>query len=424
MLRSLIITLAIFWSTQAAAFCGFYVAREDGELYNEASKVVFVRDGNRSRITMASDYTGPTSEFAMIVPTPTVLRENQIRTVDPATVAHLENYTAPRLVEYFDYDPCQAVSPILEAPVMMIEESSNAPATPPRGARALGVRIEAEYSVGDYDIVILSAQQSDGLATYLRQENYQIPDGAENVLADYIAMDMKFFVARVNLDRHAASEAQELRPLQISFRSRNFMLPLQLGKINSTGTQDLLMLMLTREGRVEAENYDNARIPSNVSVPTFVRDIFPQFYRDMFAKAALPNTVMTEYAWDMGWCDPCADDPLDLFELRELGAVWVKSAKENPSEDVFVTRLHIQYDKDDFPRDLLFRVTDDSENFQGRYIMNVPYDGDLTCEGGAEYITRKREEIRADAIRVQELTNWRPSDINRLIAGSVRAELR
>jgi hypothetical protein len=113
MFRSLIITLAIFWSTQAAAFCGFYVAREDGELYNEASKVVFARDGYRSRITMASDYTGPTSEFAMIVPTPSVLEEKHIRTVDPAAVTHLENYTAPRLVEYFDHDPC--AHQILEA---------------------------------------------------------------------------------------------------------------------------------------------------------------------------------------------------------------------------------------------------------------------------------------------------------------------
>ena len=69
--------------------------------------MVFVRDGRQSVITMSSDYTGPTSEFALIIPTPTVLQEGQIRTVDPAIIAHLDNYTAPRLVEYFDYDPCE-----------------------------------------------------------------------------------------------------------------------------------------------------------------------------------------------------------------------------------------------------------------------------------------------------------------------------
>jgi hypothetical protein len=32
-------------------------------------------------------------------------------------------------------------------------------------ARALGVKIERKFSVGEYDILVLSAEQSDGLAT-------------------------------------------------------------------------------------------------------------------------------------------------------------------------------------------------------------------------------------------------------------------
>ena len=372
---------------------------------------------------MTSDYSGPTSEFAMIVPTPEVLQKRNIRTVDPAAVAHLENYTAPRLVEYFDRDPCEPE--ILPEPAVSVAvDSAVQQSTPRRGPAALGVRVEAEYNVGEYDIVILSARQSDGLITYLRQENYQIPNGAEAALAGYIAMDMKFFVARVNLERHAQGQSQELLPLQISFRSRDFMLPFQLGKVNSTGTQDLLMLMLTRDGRVEADNYTNDRIPTNVSVPTFVEGMFGQFYRDMFAKNATPNTVMTEYAWDMGWCDPCADDPLSLFELRDLGAVWVKSAKENPSEDVFVTRLHIQYDRDEFLNDLMFRVTDDNSNFQGRYVMNQPFEGELTCEAGQTYVAEKRNRIRADALALRDLTNWQQSDIDRLVNQSTPAQFR
>ena len=150
--------------------------------------------------------------------------------------------------------------------------------------------------------------------------------------------------------------------------------------------------------------------------------MFGQFYRDMFAKNAMPNTVMTEYAWDMGWCDPCAADPLNLHELRDLGAVWVRSAKENPSEDVFVTRLHIQYDRNEFPRDLLFKETGDNSNFQGRYIMNQPFTGELNCEAGKEYLTQKRDQIRASAAALHDLTNWRQSDIDRLINQSVPAQ--
>ena len=45
-------------------------------------------------------------------------------------------------------------------------------------AKALGVTIEAQYTVGEYDILILSAQQSSGLETWLRENGYRIPAGA------------------------------------------------------------------------------------------------------------------------------------------------------------------------------------------------------------------------------------------------------
>ena len=80
-------------------------------------------------------------------------------------------------------------------------------AAPERGARAqaksLGVTIEAQYTVGEYDILILSAQQSSGLETWLRENGYRIPPGAASVLTSYIKQNLKFFVAKVNLQEQA-----------------------------------------------------------------------------------------------------------------------------------------------------------------------------------------------------------------------------
>lgn len=39
-------------------FCGFYVARADTKLFNKASQVVLVRDGDRTVLTMANDFEG------------------------------------------------------------------------------------------------------------------------------------------------------------------------------------------------------------------------------------------------------------------------------------------------------------------------------------------------------------------------------
>jgi len=89
------------------AFCGFYVAKADTKLFNQASQVVLVRHENKTVITMANDFKGDPKEFAIVVPVPTVLEKGQVRVGDRALIEHLDAYSAPRLVESFDDDPCR-----------------------------------------------------------------------------------------------------------------------------------------------------------------------------------------------------------------------------------------------------------------------------------------------------------------------------
>ena len=414
------VLVLILWGVGAQAFCGFYVAKADGSLYNQSSKVVFVRDGRKSTITMSSDYRGAAKDFAMIVPTPRVLRREQVATVDAKIVAHLDSYTAPRLVEYFDGDPCRVYAePVIEAPLIVEESARNSALTRRRGAAALGVKIAAEYAVGDYDILILKAKESDGLATFLKQEGYKLPAGAEAVLGDYIKDGMKFFVARVNLDRHSASETKELPPLQISFRANTFMLPIQLGKLNADQAQDALFFMLAREGRVDVVNYNASGLPTDEVVPPLVEDYFPQFYRAAFDRTVgNRGGIVMEYAWDMAWCDPCAADPLPNADLRALGASWAKG-DNTAQQDVYVTRYHAQYTKSQMPKDIEFRVTKNRQNFQGRYIMNQPFEGQITCEAGQQYVRDKKAAMRKEEARLRKLTGWSEAFVTKAVLQSV-----
>src|SRR3954451_16995184 len=88
-------------------FCGFYVAKADAKLFNKASQVVLVRDGDRTVMTMANDFEGEPREFAVVIPVPTFLKREQIHVGDKALIDHLDAYSAPRLVEYFDQNPCE-----------------------------------------------------------------------------------------------------------------------------------------------------------------------------------------------------------------------------------------------------------------------------------------------------------------------------
>src|ERR1700679_3562163 len=84
------------------AFCGFYVAKADTKLFNKASKVVLVREDDKTVMTMANDFEGDAKDFAVVIPVPTFIEKGQIHVGDNALIEHLDAYSAPRLVEYFD----------------------------------------------------------------------------------------------------------------------------------------------------------------------------------------------------------------------------------------------------------------------------------------------------------------------------------
>ena len=404
--------------TGAVAFCGFYVAKADTKLFNKASKVAIMRDEDRTVITMANDYRGELDEFALVIPVPVVLEEGQIHVTDNAIIDHLDAYTAPRLVEYFDEDPCRALERLKMAPTAGAGDTITVTAN---RRDSLGVTVEAEYTVGEYDIQILSAEESGGLATWLKQNGYRLPDGAEATLGSYIKQGTKFFVAKVNLEEQAQTGLKYLRPLQIAFESPKFMLPIRLGTVNSDGgKQELFVFALTRKGRVETTNYRTVKLPTGSNVPLYVKEDFGPFYKAMFeeqVKRENENAVFLEYAWDMNWCDPCAADPLSPEELRELGVYWIDAGPDAPeiqprrpgpsqARDVFVTRLHVSYDGKHFPEDLMFKETGDRSNFQGRYVLRHPYKGDAKCSAADEYRAQLPERFEKEAQTLANLTGW------------------
>src|SRR5262249_24202394 len=158
---------------------------------------------DKTVLTMANDYEGDLKEFATVIPVPTVLQREQINVGDIRVLNHLDAYSAPRLVEYYDADPCAITMYKVERLAAASPGAIGGGAREERG-KSLGVTIEARYEVGEYDILILSAKQSSGLETWLRENQYRIPDGAHEVLGSYIKSGMKFFVAKVNLQRKEA----------------------------------------------------------------------------------------------------------------------------------------------------------------------------------------------------------------------------
>ena len=417
---ALLLTLSLFaWVGDASAFCGFYVGKADTKLFNKASEVAIARHENKTVITMANDFTGDVKEFALVVPVPMILDKEQIHVGDPALLKHLADYSAPRLVEYFDENPCLRYELMERRSMDAMKSMAPAAAAPRERDKVLGVTVEAQYTVGEYDILILSGKESSGLETWLTENGYRIPPGASSVLQSYLKQGMKFFVAKVNLGEQAKLGLTHLRPLQIAFESPKFMLPIRLGTVNAEGAQELFIYFLTKQGRVETTNYRTVRLPEAQEIPLYVKDKFGDFYRDLFSRQVTREQergVFMEYAWDMNWCDPCAADPLSPEELRSLGVFWQENTGRmgkgrTLAQNVFLTRLHVRYDAAHFPEDLMFQETSDRGNFQARYILRHPWTGTEDCAAAATYRQQLRERYEQEAQTLAALTGWNISEI-------------
>src|SRR5262249_29335143 len=144
----------------AHAFCGFFVAGSDAKLTNNASQVVLMCKGNRTVMTMSNNYQGPLQDFAMVVPVPVVLQKENVKTLPFDVFDRVDSLSAPRLVEYWEQDPCAPPETVPLASAMAggglddLEEDSG-----PR-KRDLGVKVEAKFVAGEYQILILSATDS------------------------------------------------------------------------------------------------------------------------------------------------------------------------------------------------------------------------------------------------------------------------
>lgn len=412
-----LVILAGMISHEAAAFCGFYVSKADGTLKNKTSQVILVRDGNRNVITMYNDFKGNLKDFAMVVPVPVVLQKKDIKVVDQQIFNTLNDYSKPRLVEYYDHNPCEPQR-VYDSNVML--QGSVPGLSMKRKSDKLeeksSVRIEAQYIVGEYDILILSATESAGLKTWLDENGYKIPAGAEEVLEPYIKSNLKFFVVKVNEEEKKKLPGNFLRPIQISFNSPKFMLPIRLGMANSDGDQDMIVYAFSKKGRVEAVNYRTVSVPTSKNVPLFVKDNFGNFYSNLFQHQWVregKSVAMLEYAWDVSpqnfmKCDPCVATAPSVQDLVQAGVWWVNrnwndysdvGTDDDYSNKVYFTRLHVRYNRDKFPQDLVFQVTPNTENYQARYIITHPATGEFNCEAGKKYL-KELKQRRTDEMEM------------------------
>ena len=349
----------------AWGFCGTYVGGAGTEIYNNVSEVAYVRDGDRTTLTLYSDVAGDTDDFAMIVPVPEVIGADNLHTVDAELFRQLDQYSSPRRVRY----DCEDFRPA-EADVDTDTDADSDTDTD------WNVEVEAEYVVGEYSVVILSSGDAGDLQGWLDQHGYAMPADERGILQSYIDAESYFLAARLN-DDEELPPSNRLSPLQFSYEASSEMmsLPIRIGTLSAGGVQDVIIYAMNpyADGRMAISNYTEAELEESCMWQPegehFNDEAFASFYTGQLEAAYAEHGAFwtTEYAWGGGKCDPCEGPAPDPSTLLTFGM----SEEDASSFNLFFTRLHARYAPEEATQDLMLYSTGLFEQSQQRYIDYV-----------------------------------------------------
>lgn len=377
----------------AHAFCGTYVGSGDGgALTASTSQVILARSGDRTTLTFTNDYQGDQRAFAMVMPVPEVLAEEDVRVVESSLFDALNAYSSPRLVAYSCWDlgygeywdegddwgrswGCGLRDDVYDTDFDL----------DPGGGEggSLDVTVEETFTVGAYEIVVLTSEESSDLLTWLQREGYGVSDEAEAVLAEYIEADQAFLAAKVSLDA-APGEAVWLPPLQVSYETPVMGLPIKLGTLNSPGSQDVILHVLTSgsEGAVQIANLPEVKVEGDDNEACMLRDasepgVVPARFLADFSSAVeeVGGSAYTRFhAWDLSTvttsmkCDPCPP----LLEVPGERVLTSLGLTAEEARTATLSALRVRY-RSDITEDLVLYGTGATDpRDQVRYIVHDP----------------------------------------------------
>lgn len=267
--------------------------------YSPASAVVITRDGRRTVLTIEAAYRGPATELSMVIPIPSAIDREAVRTVSGTLFRRFDGETAPRVRHVWPPCPLSRMVSPASAEGSGSSAGFSGRTETERVQEEYGVEIQDEWPVDEYDVTLLGAEQSNGLLAFLRERGLELPQVAETMLRGYIENGHRFALFHVDPTRAQRIGAlMMLSPIQIEYESDELRVPVRLGTLNSPGEQEILLYVLSPEGRYEMANRTNLNAPTDMRMRRDARGAFAELYTsitdEIFRRN--PGAAITEYA--------------------------------------------------------------------------------------------------------------------------------
>ncbi len=338
-----------------------------GELAESAVTVdqrgIVVFDGARETLIIQTAYDGDATDFAWVIPVPTLVGAGDIGTVEPNIFEDLYYLTEPSAYVYAGraITGCGGGSR--------------------QGQDERTVRVWTQLQVDGYDLVVLSATESADLHNWLNDNGYAFPAGHEDALAHYVNKAWFFVAAKINPNAdqnplgddppsepdgsYGGGRQDQMRPLRISFPTTDPVYPMRISQVSTKARAEILLYVIARH-RVISTNYntDQVKLTSD-----FRGGDFPEYYEQQFRgnlQRAGAGSLMVEYA-----------GPISKY--------WLAPYQEHlgiAGDDFFLTRLRTYLHPDQMQQDIVLAQAATDDRFAIQIDM-LAYRSNLRIARGA-----------------------------------------
>lgn len=296
-----LVALAVGLCASAAAAWGFIVSREPFAHRSAGAQVVLLRDHDASVLTVQRDVDGPRVPFAWVLPLPGPVELRAARALHTRDLEPLHRFSAPRLDELWEQNPCAEPHP-------SDEQHLTSALTP-----AIGL--------GEYQLTVLESHQVE---PWLRARGFLLA----GLTGATLSSRFSWVVAEVDLERaRFENDRFHLSPLQFRFDRPVNELPLAVMGADAP-REDLVVHLITRAGRMTAKELPSLFAPTNVDLEVAWAPQFPSVFATLLetAWARTPTAVVTEFSGPVLWsCERCGP-PLESTLLAALGLVGPRPA--------------------------------------------------------------------------------------------------
>lgn len=257
--------LALALSTPAYA-CGGMFCDAVNPVDQAAERILFAFDGDEVTVEVQITYDGRDDNFAWVVPVP---GEPELFVSNDALFTQIANLTVPTFSLTSDQRGGGGIGCTqdyaLSAEKGVMDSAYD------------GVSVVSESTVGPYDTVVLQADDSDVLVTWLQDQGYNLPSTLDAALAPYVASGQYFVALKLSSDK----DTGDLAPLGMRYPATSASIPLQLTSIAAIPDLPVEVFVLG-ESRAVPENYLHVEI-NEAAIDWYNAG---SNYRDVVARAA------------------------------------------------------------------------------------------------------------------------------------------